>query len=150
MNLYRQFYLILFTNQIRFPFFIEVGIFQLYSSSFTEISWKIYLLQRHLIVVDSTGYFIISFCNEIQLNDISQPVLKYAPLYYERLRYSCHEIYAERIHILLGDHPFKTSACLRGGGVSPCAYGSKVQSRTSKTFKIDMCRICIQCAYILF
>ena len=24
------------------------------------------------------------------------------------------------------DHPFKTSACLRGGGVSPCADGPKV------------------------
>ena len=24
------------------------------------------------------------------------------------------------------DHPFKTSACLRGGGVSPCADGQKV------------------------
>ena len=24
------------------------------------------------------------------------------------------------------DHPFKTSACLRGGGVSPCADGLKV------------------------
>ena len=24
------------------------------------------------------------------------------------------------------DHPFKTSACLRGGGVSPCANGQKV------------------------
>ena len=24
------------------------------------------------------------------------------------------------------DHPFKTSACLRGGGVSPCADGRKV------------------------
>ena len=23
-------------------------------------------------------------------------------------------------------HPFKTSACLRGGGVSPCANGQKV------------------------
>ena len=23
------------------------------------------------------------------------------------------------------DHPFKTSACLRGGGVSPCADGQK-------------------------
>ena len=26
----------------------------------------------------------------------------------------------------LRDHPFKTSACLRGGGVSPCADGQKV------------------------
>ena len=24
------------------------------------------------------------------------------------------------------DHPFETSACLRGGGVSPCADGQKV------------------------
>ena len=28
--------------------------------------------------------------------------------------------------ILLRDHPFKTSACLRGGGVSPCADGQRV------------------------
>ena len=28
--------------------------------------------------------------------------------------------------IILRDHPFKTSACLRGGGVSPCADGQKV------------------------
>ena len=26
----------------------------------------------------------------------------------------------------VGDHPFKTSACLRGVGVSPCGDGQKV------------------------
>ena len=29
-------------------------------------------------------------------------------------------------YIRLRDHPFKTSACLRGGGGSPCANGQKV------------------------
>ena len=58
-----------------------------------------FFLQRHRDVVRPT---LLSFrsATKIQLNDITQPVLKYAPLYYERLRYSCHEIYAERIHIL--------------------------------------------------
>ena len=32
----------------------------------------------------------------------------------------------------LGDHPFKTSACLRGGGVSPCADGQKVTVHKDK------------------
>ena len=30
------------------------------------------------------------------------------------------------------DHPFKTSACLRGGGVSPCANGQKVTVNKDK------------------
>ena len=39
----------------------------------------------------------------------------------------------------LRDHPFKTSACLRGEGVSPCADGQKVtvhkdQRSPSKAF----------------
>ena len=29
-------------------------------------------------------------------------------------------------YFYIRDHPFKTSACLRGGGVSPCADGPKV------------------------
>ena len=32
------------------------------------------------------------------------------------------------------DHPFKTSACLRGGGVSPCADGQKVTVHKDKKF----------------
>ena len=78
-----------------------LGIFQLYSSSFTEISWKIYFLQRHRNVVVRPALLLFRSATKIQLYDISQQVLKYAPLYYERLRYVCHEIYAERIHILL-------------------------------------------------
>ena len=34
--------------------------------------------------------------------------------------------------IAVRDHPFKTSACLRGGGVSPCADGQKVTVHKDK------------------
>ena len=33
---------------------------------------------------------------------------------------------------LIRDHPFQTSACLRGEGVSPCANGPKVTVHKDK------------------
>ena len=37
-----------------------------------------------------------------------------------------------RIYKTLRDNPFKTSACLRGGGVYPCADGQKVTVHKDK------------------
>ena len=45
--------------------------------------------------------------------------------YVEGNLYSITQI-VKRTNILHRDHPFKTSACLRGEGVSPCADGQKV------------------------
>ena len=39
------------------------------------------------------------------------------------LRYNKYQSFLSKA---LRDHPFKTSACLKGGGVSPCADGPKV------------------------
>ena len=86
------------------PFFVKVRIFHLYSSSFTEISRKIYFLQRHR---DDVRPVLLSFhfVTKTQLNGSSH--VCYTPLYYKRLRGSSHKIYAKRIYIFLTSHGAK-------------------------------------------
>ena len=52
--------------------------------------------------------------------------------------------------ILLRDHPFKTSACLRGRGVSPCAEGQKVtviKDKKSPSYSVDSIKRTIHLAF---
>jgi hypothetical protein len=44
----------------------------------------------------------------------------------QKVRMICNFFLSSAELSMVRDHPFKTSACLRGGGVSPCADGQKV------------------------